>query len=165
MPTSPETETFEAIMGKLDYPMFLVTTVAGDERSGCLVGFATQCSIDPPRFMVCLSDKNHTARVAARGEALAVHLVPACEMALARLFGSHTGDEVDKFAHCAWHPGPAGLPILDDCESWFAGWIIDRFPWGDHVGFEVEVFAARRGGDEAHLTFRDVRELEPGHDA
>ena len=27
----------------------------GDERTGCLVGFRTQCSIDPVRFLVCLS--------------------------------------------------------------------------------------------------------------
>jgi flavin reductase (DIM6/NTAB) family NADH-FMN oxidoreductase RutF len=163
MPTPPK--TFAKIVAALDYPMFLVTTVADGERSGCLVGFATQCSIRPARFMVCLSDKNRTARVAARADALAVHLVPVAAMPLARLFGGETGDETDKLARCAWRPGPEELPILDDCGSWFAGWIVDRFPWGDHVGFVVEVFAAHRGGDEALLTFQQARDLEPGHDA
>ena len=40
----------------LDYPMFIVTTRAGDERSGCLVGFASQVSIRPRRFLVGLSN-------------------------------------------------------------------------------------------------------------
>ena len=46
---------FDAIVGNLEYPMFIVTTRAGEEPLGCLVGFATQTSIDPPRFIVCLS--------------------------------------------------------------------------------------------------------------
>src|SRR5215208_7631728 len=37
---------FEAIVAQLDYPMFIVTAAAGEERGGCLVGFATQASID-----------------------------------------------------------------------------------------------------------------------
>jgi len=57
-------ETFDALVGGLDYPMFIVTAAAGGEREGCLVGFATQSSIDPPRFVVCLSKNNRTYRMA-----------------------------------------------------------------------------------------------------
>ena len=62
----PEAEhAFHRLVGRLDYPMFVVTTVAADdgERSGCLVGFATQCSIHPPRWVVWLSLANHTCTV------------------------------------------------------------------------------------------------------
>ena len=51
------TATFNELMSVLDYPMLIVTARAGDERDGCLVGFATQASIDPPRFLVGISDK------------------------------------------------------------------------------------------------------------
>src|SRR5690242_18770420 len=51
-------ETFNAIVGELESPMFIVTARAGAEPLGCLVGFATQTSIDPPRFAVCLSHNN-----------------------------------------------------------------------------------------------------------
>lgn len=50
-------------VGEIDYPMYIVTVAAGAERSGCLIGFATQCSVDPLRFLVCLSDKNRTFRI------------------------------------------------------------------------------------------------------
>ena len=46
------TEAFEKLVSLLDYPMFVVTTRAGDESAGCLVGFASQVSIRPPRFLV-----------------------------------------------------------------------------------------------------------------
>ena len=57
--------------------MFIVTARAGDERLGCLIGFATQTSIDPPRFAVGLSRKNRTHRRGRDSPALAVHCVRA----------------------------------------------------------------------------------------
>lgn len=69
-------DTFDALVGSLDYPMFIVTATAGDEREGCLVGFATQSSIDPPRFVVCLSKNNRTYRMAKDADSVAVHMVP-----------------------------------------------------------------------------------------
>jgi flavin reductase (DIM6/NTAB) family NADH-FMN oxidoreductase RutF len=157
--------TFAALADDLDPPMVIVTTVADGEMSGCLVGFTTQCSIDPTRVLVCLSDKNHTTRLAADAGALAVHLVDEDAKELARLFGSETGDEVDKFAHCSWHSGPEGLPILDACPRWFAGRILERFRTGDHIAHLIELLAAERGGAGPVFSFGQTHDLEPGHEA
>jgi flavin reductase (DIM6/NTAB) family NADH-FMN oxidoreductase RutF len=157
---------FDQLVSLLDYPMFVVTARTDDELAGCLVGFATQASIHPPRFLVGLSIRNHTYRVASRAEHLAVHLVLRRHCELARLFGSETGDEVDKFERCAWHPGPKDMPILDDAAGWFVGHVLSRYDLGDHVGFLLEPVA----GDaperfEQLVTFADVRDLDPGHEA
>ena len=118
---------FNRLVGGLEYPMFIVTARAGDEPLGCLVGFATQMSIDPPRFAVCLSHENRTLR---RGRDARVPRRPlpsrADADALAELFGGETADEVDKFARCAWHAGPEDVPILDDCANWFVGRVVWR---------------------------------------
>jgi flavin reductase (DIM6/NTAB) family NADH-FMN oxidoreductase RutF len=159
------TDTFIAITGRLDVPMLLVTTAADGERAGCLVGFSTQCSIDPPRFIACLSDKNRTQQVAARADALAVHFLPAGATGLAKLFGAETGDEIDKFSKCRWHPGPLGLPIIDECGRWFVGRIVERQTLGDHVAFVLDPVAASDDGCSDHLTFSEVKHLDPGHDA
>jgi flavin reductase (DIM6/NTAB) family NADH-FMN oxidoreductase RutF len=158
-------EMFIELTGRLNYPMLLVTTAANGDRSGCLVGFATQCSIDPARFAVCLSDKNRTTRVASAADALAVHFPPAEAVGLAELFGSQTGDTIDKFSRCQWHTGPLGLPIIDACRRWFIGTILERHKLGDHVAFVLEPVAARDDGGGDTLTFSDVKHLEPGHDA
>jgi flavin reductase (DIM6/NTAB) family NADH-FMN oxidoreductase RutF len=82
------------------------------------------------------------------------------------VFGSETGDRTDKFAHCAWHPGPHGLPILDDAAGWFAGAVLSRFDLGDHVGFLLEPIAGSAPDRfEQLVAFSDVRDLEPGHQA
>ena len=102
---------FEGMVGDLEYPMFIVTARAGDEPLGCLVGFTTQASIDPPRFVACLSHNNRTYRLGRDATALGVHAVPADAEDLAELFGGETGDQTDKFARCDWHEGPEGVPV------------------------------------------------------
>jgi flavin reductase (DIM6/NTAB) family NADH-FMN oxidoreductase RutF len=144
--------------------MYIVTAADGSERAGCLIGFATQCSIDPIRFLVCLSDKNRTYRVAAGADALGVHLVPAHADELAELFGSHTGDELDKFERCAWHAGPEGVPVLDDCPNWFAGRVLERLDAGDHGVLLVEPFEYGEG-EVSQFDFHRAKRLEPGHEA
>jgi flavin reductase (DIM6/NTAB) family NADH-FMN oxidoreductase RutF len=60
---------FEQIVAMLDYPMFVVTTRAGDQCSGCRT------------YRVAVSGATH----------LAVHLLSDEQRDLARLFGSETG--------------------------------------------------------------------------
>ncbi|KKW64075.1 flavin reductase family protein [Mycolicibacterium elephantis] len=159
-------DAFEKLVSMLDYPMFVVTTRAGDRQAGCLIGFSSQVSIEPARFLVGLSKRNYTFRVAQHASHLAVHLLPRTQRDLARLFGSETGDHTDKFARCAWHPGPHDLPILDDATGWLVGEVLNRYDLGDHVGHLLEPVAgsAPERFDEL-VTFADVRDLEPGHEA
>ncbi|MET0899970.1 MAG: flavin reductase family protein [Mycobacterium sp.] len=159
-------QAFEQLVGLLNYPMFVVTTQAEGSKAGCLVGFTSQTSINPPRFLVGLSKRNHTYRTAHSASHLAVHLLARPALDVARLFGSQTGDRVDKFEQCAWHEGPEGLPILDDAPAWFVGSIAERFDLGDHVGHLLEPVAGAAPDELRDLvTFADVRDLEPGHDA
>jgi flavin reductase (DIM6/NTAB) family NADH-FMN oxidoreductase RutF len=124
---------FDRLMGRLDYPMFVVTAAADGEVGGCLVGFATQCSIEPPRFLACISKANRTFRVASHATHLAVHVLDRSDAGLAQHFGSKTGDDVDKFDEIQWSPGPGGVPLIADIDARFVGEVLDRFDVGDHV--------------------------------
>jgi flavin reductase (DIM6/NTAB) family NADH-FMN oxidoreductase RutF len=147
--------------------MFVVTTKAGGTLAGCLVGFASQTSIRPPRFLIGLSKRNHTYRIARDANHLAVHVLSRRRAELAQLFGSQTGDTVDKFSRCDWHPGPEGMPILDDALAWFVGKTLARMDVGDHVGHLLEPIAGEAPDDELAelITFADVADLDPGHEA
>jgi flavin reductase (DIM6/NTAB) family NADH-FMN oxidoreductase RutF len=159
-------ESFDRLVALLDYTMFVVTTQADGHPSGCLVGFATQTSLKPPRFLVGMSRRNHTFGVASQSGHLAVHVLARRNIELARLFGGETGDRVDKFAQCSWYSGPQGMPILDDAVAWFVGRTLDRIDVGDHVGYLLEPvagYAPDHAGDL--VSFSDVTDLEPGHQA
>ena len=163
---TPATDAFEQLVALLDYPMYVVTTRADEESAGCLVGFTSQVSISPRRFLVGLSKRNHTYRVARGSDHLAVHLLPRRHRDLARLFGSQTGDHVDKFARCSWRAGPHGMPILTDAIGWFVGDVLSRIDVGDHVAFLLEPVAGSAPQEfEQLVTFADVRDLDPGHEA
>ena len=155
---------FHQAVAQLDYPMLIVTAAAGGERSGCLVGFATQCSIDPPRFLVCLSEKNHTFRVAARSDHLAVHFLDRADRPLSLLFGEQTGDETDKFDQCAWDD-VRGVPVLTATRAWFVGRVLDRIRLGDHTGHLLEPVEGKLAGALDQLSFQQVKDMRPGHDA
>ena len=158
-------QTFRRLVAQLDYPMFIATVAAGDRRAGCLIGFATQCSIHPPRFLAGISDKNHTFRVARHATAMGIHLVPEDATELAELFGGETGDELDKFERCSWRPGPDGVPLLDDCPNRFVGRILERVDFGDHAGMVLEPVFAQFDEPDDQLGFHRAKRIDPGHEA
>jgi flavin reductase (DIM6/NTAB) family NADH-FMN oxidoreductase RutF len=157
--------SFQELVAQLDYSMLIVTTAAEGERAGCLIGFASQVSIHPPRFLACLSVKNHTFGVAKRADVLIVHFVGVEDQDLAELFGGQTGDEVDKFARVHWQPGPDGAPVIIRLPNWFAGRILERHDFGDHHGYLLEPIEGEAGQGEESLTFHRAKRIEPGHEA
>ncbi|MDP8938339.1 MAG: flavin reductase family protein [Actinomycetota bacterium] len=110
----------------------------------------------PPRFAVGLSRKNHTYRVARGCRHPRRHALGGEERELAELFGHHTADEADKSSRCSWHPGPGGVPVLDDCPGSFARRVIDHCSdrvdpdvVGDKAERQTVVPPLVRGGAEA----------------
>jgi flavin reductase (DIM6/NTAB) family NADH-FMN oxidoreductase RutF len=159
------TSSTEAITSRSDPPLYVVTAEASGEVSGCLAGFVTQASISPFRFLVCISKVNHTFRIAERSKGLALHLLGADQRALAAVFGTETGDVVDKFSQVAWRAGLTGAPVLSECAAWVEGSIINRMSGGDHEAFLITVTDG--GAGAMHGTFRqgDAAGFVPGHPA
>ncbi len=151
------------LSGTFPAPAFVVTACAGDRRGGCLVGFATEVSISPARFLACISRLNATFPVANSADRLAVHAVTETQRDLAELFGGETGDDVDKFSLCEWTAAADGTPILTACPTWFLGRIVERIDLGDHVGFVLHPESWHDGGAITQLTVRELDEIVPGH--
>jgi flavin reductase (DIM6/NTAB) family NADH-FMN oxidoreductase RutF len=139
-----------------------VTTAVDGEPTGCLIGFATQCSIHPPRFLACLSKQNHTYALARRATVLAVHVVDERAREIARLFGGETGDVTDKFSRVDWRESH-GVPVLASCERWFAGKVLQQIDLGDHVGFLLQPIEAEGAAAGPQLTVQQARDIQAGH--
>lgn len=157
-------DPFDDIMASLDVPMAVVTTAMDNERAGCLIGFHAQSSIDPGRYCVWISKANHTYRVMLRSTHLAVHYLTAQDQELARVFGTLSGDDVDKFELVASSAGPHGVPVLDDCPNRV---VVQRIALldagGDHVCVVTEPVEVSCPGPFRPLRLSDVSELVPGH--
>ncbi|RSM91461.1 flavin reductase family protein [Kibdelosporangium aridum] len=156
---------FNELLGELDYPMLVVTAAGNGRQAGCLVGFASQCSIEPPRFMVWLSKKNYTYVVARETDVLGVHVLSTQNTELATLFGTLTGFTADKFSQCRWRTGPEGVPVLSDCPQWFVGEVLQRFDTGDHEGLLLQPAVVAKSPGAGQTGFQRVKSLKPGNEA
>jgi flavin reductase (DIM6/NTAB) family NADH-FMN oxidoreductase RutF len=157
-------EDLSAFFDRIDYPYFIVTVRSPEaDMSGCLAGFVTQCSIDPPNFLVCISKVNHTLGVAERSAGMGLHLLGQDQVDLARLFGEETGDLVDKFASVDWRLGSTGAPLLVEAAVSMEGQVLGHFSVGDHEAFLMRGVRAVAGGSPGLLMYRSAPALHPGH--
>jgi flavin reductase (DIM6/NTAB) family NADH-FMN oxidoreductase RutF len=156
---------FDDLMGRLDHPMAVVTTAAGSARAGCLVGFHSQCGMEPPAYAIWLSKANHTDRVGVLAETFAVHFLGVLDRPLAVLFGTTSGDTVDPFERCDWVEGPDGVPVLGQVADRFVGRRVALLDVGaDHVCVVLEPVEVHVG-EGGLLPLSDVTDLEAGHPA
>lgn len=154
-------ESFDDFLGMLDGPVFVVTTQADGQPSGCLVSFATQTSVVPPSFMVVVPGGD-THEAASRSGHLAVHALAQSQVGLAELFDGET----NKFERCSWRAGPQGMPILDEAMAWFVGRTAHWIQIGDHVAYVLEPVATwAPESTEDLLYLSDLDDPEPGHEA
>jgi flavin reductase (DIM6/NTAB) family NADH-FMN oxidoreductase RutF len=152
---------FECIVDHLEYPMFVVSACADGRVDACLVGFTSQCSIDPPRFVVFLSKANRTYELARRADTVVVHRLRADQHEIAeQLGGTSAHDDPTKLSGCDWEPGPGGAPVLAGCD-WFAGRVEARIDAGDHVAFLLEPFGGRCN-DDGQLGAQEAFDITAG---
>lgn len=155
--------------------MVVVTGRYAGESVGCLVGFHSQVSIEPPRWGVWISKANHSHDVLVRATSLAVHVLGQDQHDLAAHFGGLTGDDVDKFVDVAldppdtWPHGPADErpPLLRACPTRIVGWrravLTDDT---DHSCIVIEpVTVAIAPDGTTPLRYRAADDIEPGHPA
>jgi flavin reductase (DIM6/NTAB) family NADH-FMN oxidoreductase RutF len=157
---------FNTLMDALDSTLIVVTTADERERAGCLVEFHGQSSIQPQRYCVWLSKANYTYRVALHASYLVIHFLTADDLPLAELFGTQTGDRVDKFAGLPVDSGPGGAPVLRQCPNWVAVRRIALLDeGGDHVCLTTEPVAAQTAGPFRPLRISQAGHLRAGHGA
>ena len=157
---------FNILMAALDSPLIVVTVADERERAGCLVEFHVRSSIEPQRYCVWLSKANYTYRVALHSSYLVIHFLTTDDLPLAELFGTQTGDTVDKFAGLPVDSGPGGAPVLRQCPNWLAVRRIALLDeGGDHVCLTTEPVAAQTAGPFWPLRISQADHLKAGHGA
>jgi flavin reductase (DIM6/NTAB) family NADH-FMN oxidoreductase RutF len=144
--------------------MIIVTTATETERGGCLVGFHAQSSIEPQRYSIWLSKANHTYRLALRATHFGLHYLTNQDMQLAELFGTLSGDDLDKFERTPHTLANGQVPVLDACANRLVAKkvaILDE--GGDHVCISTEPISAQANADYQPMRLSSVVHLSAGH--
>jgi flavin reductase (DIM6/NTAB) family NADH-FMN oxidoreductase RutF len=159
-------DAFGTLMDSADPPLIVLTTVAEDERAGCVVGFHTQSSITPPHYCVWLSKANHTYRVGLRATHFAVHFLTEADLSIAERFGTVSGEDTDKFAGLDVDLDENGVPLLGACPNRMS---LERIAvlddGGDHVCLATRVRSAATSGSFVPLRLSSAAHLDPGHES
>jgi flavin reductase (DIM6/NTAB) family NADH-FMN oxidoreductase RutF len=157
-------DSFAAIVASTDPALIIVTAAAAEERAGCLVEFHSQSSMEPPRYCVWLSKANYTYRVALHTTHLGIHFLTSADLPLAELFGTQTGDEVDKFAGLEVSSGAGRTPVIERCRNRM---VVRRTALldegGDHVCVVTEPVEVGSGGPFQPLRISHAPHLVAGH--
>ena len=160
-------EAIGELVDRADPPLYVVTTAAAGERAGCVVGFATQASIDPPRFLVAISKANRTWQRRPRPRATSRCICSGASGLMSSTCSAARPVTRSTSSNSAIGPrATAGVPLLDGAAAWFVGRVIERFDFGDHVGHLLQPV---RGGTATTspdaVTLHDADDLSPGHPA
>lgn len=159
-------DVLDTIVACQNAPMMIVTTHHDGVDAGCLVGFHTQCGIDPFRWAVWISRANHTCEIVRHAETVAMHLPEGSDRSLAELFGGQTEHDVEKFERCSF-TRRQGVPVLDEIRTVLLCRVVEIADVdADHLCVVVEPeSASSSSGHHVPLRFVDVQDIDPGHDA
>lgn len=151
---------FDRLTRRIDPAVVVVTVRDGESRSGCVVGFHSQSSIEPLRYCFWISRDNHTYQAVLEADFLTAHLLGPEDRDVAEVFGAYTGDEADKWA--LLEERHLTLPA-----SAVGGRIVARFDdeAADHVGIVIEPDrAAAPGRIGGALRVSDLEGMPAGHE-
>lgn len=124
-----ETE-FKALLGRCASGV-VVVTAPGDPPAGFTASSFTSVSLHPPLVSFCIAEKASAARVFARAETVAVHVLHRGQESVARTFAT---SGIDRFAASGVvQAGPDGVPLIDRPLARILCTVFRRVSAGDHT--------------------------------
>ncbi len=144
---APDLESLKDFNRKFVTGVTVVTTLDAERLPrGLAVNAYTSVSLDPPLVLVCVQKTAFTYPGLFESQHLGINILAATQRPVVEKFSSKVPD---KFADLAWHPGPAGSPLIDGSAASVETVIKERFQAKTHG-----VFIAR-------VTHAEVSELAP----
>lgn len=119
------------VLGAFATGVTVVTTLDGEATPrGFTANSFTSVSLDPPLVLVCLARGAASLPAFQNAAGYAVNILAEDQRDVSRTFASRIED---RFATVAWHPGPAGNPVLDGTSAWLDCSMHQTVDAGDHV--------------------------------
>jgi flavin reductase (DIM6/NTAB) family NADH-FMN oxidoreductase RutF len=153
----------DALFGRLDRELWIVTAQAGGRRGGLIATFVSQASIVPevPRVVVGIARHHHTWELIESAQAFGLHLLTEAQLEWVWRFGLQTGRDLDKLEGIATCAGASGAPILSEAPGWLDCRVEAHLDTGDRTVYLAAVVGAQAPGTEPLLTVSRLRPLIP----
>lgn len=153
---------FREVLGSYPTGVAIVTGIDEDGQPAAMViGSFTSVSLDPPLIAYLPMKTSRTFARMRGASSFCVNILAADQEAVCQHFASPLDD---KFAGLAWHPSPAGNPVLDGVVAWIDCDYASVTEAGDHYIVLGGVLDMQLERDTAPLLFfqRGYGRFSPG---
>jgi 3-hydroxy-9,10-secoandrosta-1,3,5(10)-triene-9,17-dione monooxygenase reductase component len=130
---TPTPERFREVMGHFATGISVVTTFDGERPQGITVNAFSSVSLQPPLVMVALDRRRFITPMVRSAGRYAVNVLGADQQALSDCFAhAPVSPGREDFCGASWHPGAAGLPLIDGAIATLECTVVQTFSAGDH---------------------------------
>ena len=155
--STPHTEAidsklFRQLLGCFPTGVAIITTRTADGKPvGLTCNSFSSVSLEPPLVLFSLRKASSLLGTFIEADSFAINILSQSQDMLSGRFAS--SKIADKFEGVAWHPGPLGTPLIDDCLASFECRVHARHEAGDHEIFIGEVRHMAPGAPDHALVF------------
>ena len=143
---------FRQLLGCFPTGVAIITTdTAAGQPVGLTCNSFSSVSLEPPLVLFSLRKASRLLDTFMEADRFAINILSQSQELLSGRFAS--SKIADKFEGVAWHRGPSGTPLIDDCLASFECRVHARHEAGDHVIFIGEVKHMAPGGTDHALVF------------
>ncbi|MDE2181368.1 MAG: flavin reductase family protein [candidate division NC10 bacterium] len=157
-----------AVLGKLDFEIFVLTAAHQDRRNGQIVCWVVPATIVPqvPRILVGVGRMTFTRELIEASQGFALNLLGKDQWPWVAHFGFRSGRETDKFATLSCKRGVTGSPILRGTVGYLDCQVRTLFDdgAGAHLFYLADVIDGKIVADRSPLCLHHLPELLPPED-
>lgn len=140
-----------------------VAVVTALDPEGQPVGFTAtslaSLAAVPPLASFNMARSASAWRAITETERVVIHMLGARNRAVAEIMAREASQ---RFIGEHWHPGPHGLPVLNDVTAWMSGRILERVPVHNNAVVIVQIEQGELGADDAPLLYHERAYRTPG---
>ena len=149
---SIDPKLFRQLLGCFPTGVAVITTRTPDGKPvGLTCNSFSSVSLEPPLVLFSLRKASSLLGTFIEADSFAINILSQSQDQLSGRFAS--SKIADKFEGVAWHPGPLGTPLIDDCLASFECRVHARHEAGDHDIFIGEVKHMATGSADHALVF------------
>jgi flavin reductase (DIM6/NTAB) family NADH-FMN oxidoreductase RutF len=140
------------LLGCFPTGVAIITTRTADGRPvGLTCNSFSSVSLEPPLVLFSLRKASRLLADFEAAESFAINILSERQDHLSGRFASSKIE--DKFEGVAWHEGPLGMPLVDDCLASFECSAFAAHEAGDHTIFIGQVRHMSAGASDQALVF------------
>ncbi len=137
----------------LSYGVYIVTSLDGNRRVGCVANSIMQITSSPATFAVSINHDNYTNKCVLECGKFAISILPeSADSSLIGTFGFSSSRDKDKFESVAVIERE-GLPVIEGAKSYIVCRVIDKLETSTHTVFLGEALDADTINDGDVMTY------------